>query len=236
MNLFWIILGVSYALSFLVQRRLRAAYHKWGNVRNSANMTGEETARLILNSNGLQQVTVRPIPGMLNDHYDPRGRSIQLSQTVFGVPSVAAMAVSAHETGHAIQHQAKYWLLSLRSAAVPLANAGARFGIPAALIGLVFGVPFLVQLGVVGYVGALAFQFLTLPVEFDASRRALAELDSLNVLSGEERDGARAVLRAAAMTYVAGVASSAAYVLYLALLAGRWFIGKPAPAPPPRLP
>lgn len=236
MDILWIILGASYVISLVVRQRLRSAYEKWGKVRNSANLTGEATAHIILRANGMNTVDVLPVRGVLSDHYDPRARSIRLSDTVFGVPSVAAMAVSAHETGHAIQHQARYWLLSLRSGLAPLANAGARFGIPAAAVGLIFGMPVLVQLGAIGYIGALAFQFLTLPVEFDASRRALAELERLEMLNEAEHDGARDVLRAAAMTYVAGVASSAAYVVYLALLAGRWFLGKPSPVAPPRLP
>lgn len=236
MDLFWIILGLSYLLSFIVKRRLHGAYNKWGSVRNSANITGEATAHLILHSNEMQDVAVRPVKGTLNDHYDPRDKSIQLSETVFGVPSVAACAVAAHEVGHAIQHRRNYWLLSLRTSAAPLANAGARFGIPAALLGLIFGAPILIQIGVIGYVGALAFQFLTLPVEFDASKRAMEELDRLNVLQGNERDGAKRVLRAAAGTYVANVASSAAYMVYLVLLGARWIFGKRAPLPPPKLP
>ena len=120
--------------------------------------------------------------------------------------------------------------------AAPLVNAAARFGIPAAIFGLFLGSPVLIQLGVIGYVGALAFQFLTLPVEFDASKRAIGELDRLQLMTAEEQQGARSMLRAAALTYVAGAASSAIYVLYLALFAGRWLFGKPPLAPPPRLP
>ncbi len=140
-------------------------------------MTGAATAEAILDANGMRQVAVRAVQGKLSDHYDPRDKSIQLSEPVYGVPSVAAMAVAAHETGHAIQDKAGYWPLALRTSAAPLVNAAARFGIPAAIFGLLLGVPVLIQLGVIGYVGALAFQFLTLPLEFDASKRALAQLD-----------------------------------------------------------
>lgn len=236
MDLFWIILGAGFLFSLFVKQRLHAAYRKWGRIQNSANITGATTSRVILDSNGLQNVVVTPIPGELGDHYDPRTRSIALSQTVFGVPSVAAMAVAAHEVGHAIQHKVGYWPLAVRTAAAPLVNAGARFGIPAAFVGLILGIPLLIQLGVISYVGALAFQFLTLPLEFDASRRALSELERLQLLNEEEKSGARSILRAAAMTYVAGVASSAAYIVYLALLGGRWLFGKTPPVAPPRLP
>ncbi len=236
MDFLWIILAASYLLPLVVQQRLRGAYRKWGSVRNSAKMTGAATARALLNANEIEHVTVHPIRGILNDHYDPRDRSIRLSEPIFDTDSVAAMAVAAHETGHAIQHESKYWLLSVRSGAAPLANLGARLGVPAALIGLILGSPSLIQIGIIGYVGALAFQILTLPVEFDASKRALAELDRLKLLSREERAGTRKVLQSAAMTYFASVASSAAYVVYLALLVSRWVFGKSAPLPPPRLP
>ena len=236
MDLIWIILGAGYLLSLVVQNRLRASYQKWGSIRNSANMTGAATAEAILDANGMRQVVVRDVHGKLSDHYDPRDKSIQLSEPVYGVPSVAAMAVAAHETGHAIQDKAGYWPLALRTSAAPLVNAAARFGIPAAIFGLLLGVPVLIQLGVIGYVGALAFQFLTLPLEFDASKRALAQLDQLQLMNDDEKQGARSMLRAAAMTYVAGAASSAAYVVYLLLIAGRWLFGKSLPVLPPRLP
>lgn len=236
MDIFWILLGAGYLLSLFVQNRLRAAYNKWGSVGNSAQITGADTAWVILRANDIQAVSVGPTPGQLSDHYDPRSKSIKLSEPVYAVPSVAAMAIAAHETGHAIQDQDGYWLLRVRSTAAPLANLAARYGIPAALFGLFFGAPLLIQLGVIGYIGALLFQFLTLPVEFDASKRALAELDRLEILNAQEKEGARSMLRAAAMTYVAGAASSAAYIVYLAVMAARWVLRKPLPTPPPRLP
>jgi Zn-dependent membrane protease YugP len=181
-------------------------------------------------------MTVHPIPGKLSDHYDPRDRSIRLSEPVYDVQSVAAMAIAAHETGHAIQHREGYGPLTLRTALGPLVALGARFGIPAALVGLLLGSPFLIQFGVIGYVGALAFQLLSLPLEFDASRRALSGLDRLGVLNAEEQEGARSVLRSAAMTYVASTASAAAYIVYQAMLAGRWLLGRPSSPLPARLP
>jgi len=236
MDIYWLILGAGYVLSLVVQNRLRATQHKWGAIRNSANMTGAAAAREILSTNDMRQVAVLPVQGALTDHYDPRDKSLHLSETVFDVPSVAALAVAAHETGHAIQDKVGYWPLALRSTAAPLVNAAARFGIPAAILGMFLGLPILIQLGIIGYVGALAFQFLTLPVEFDASKRALAQLNQLHLLNEEEEKGARSMLRAAAMTYVAGSASSAVYILYLVLLGGRSILKKPPPVSPPRLP
>jgi len=236
MDIYWLILGAGYVLSLVVQNRLRATQHKWGAIRNSASMAGAAAAREILSTNDMRQVAVLPVQGALTDHYDPRDKSLHLSETVFDVPSVAALAVAAHETGHAIQDKVGYWPLALRSTAAPLVNAAARFGIPAAILGMFLGLPILIQLGIIGYVGALAFQFLTLPVEFDASKRALAQLNQLHLLNEEEEKGARSMLRAAAMTYVAGSASSAVYILYLVLLGGRSILKKPPPVSPPRLP
>ena len=236
MDIFWLILGGAYLLSLVVQNQLRSAHQKWGSVRNSADMTGAEAARAILDANDMSGVQVRAVRGKLTDHYDPRDKSVQLSEAVFNVPSVAAMAVAAHETGHAIQDAAEYTPLKIRTALAPAVNAAARYGIPAAIFGLFMGAPLLTQMGALAYVVALAFQFLTLPVEFDASKRALAQLDQLQLVNVEEKAGARSMLRAAAMTYVAGAASAAAYLLYLILLVGKWVFKTPAPMPPPRLP
>ena len=236
MDIFWLILGGSYVLALVVQKRLGAAYQKWGSTRNSANMTGAETTSVILQANDMRQIQVLPVQGNLTDHYNPRDKTIQLSDTVFDVPSVAAMAIAAHETGHAIQDKVGYWPLKIRTTAAPLVNAAARYGVPAALVGLFIGAPLLVQLGAIGYIGALIFQFLTLPVEFDASKRALKQLNQLGLLNDEEKKSARSILRAAAMTYVAGAASSAAYLVYMVMIGARWVLRKPPPVPPPRLP
>ena len=236
MNILWYILGAAYLLSITVQNRLRANYKKWGAIRNSANMTGAETARVILDANDLRRVEIRSVQGKLSDHYDPRDQSIRLSESVFNVPSVAAMAVAAHETGHAIQHAANYTPLKIRTAMTPVVNTAASYGIPAAIFGLFMGAPLLTLIGAIAYVVALAFQFITLPIEFNASKRALAQLERLQLLNAAEKQGARSMLRAATMTYVAGVASSAAYVLYLVLLVGKLIFKTPAPLRPPRLP
>lgn len=231
--LFYLIAGGTLLFSLVVRQKLKATYRRWGATRNGANITGAETARAILVANQMRDVRIGPIPGQLGDHYDPRKKSIGLSEPVFAVPSVAAMAVAAHESGHAIQDEVDYAPLEIRTYLAPVAAAGARFGLPAAFLGAFIGSSLLVQAGVLAYAGALLLQFLTLPVEFNASRRALGQLEKLGVMGREERKGVREVLRAAAMTYVAGAASSAGYVVYLAILGGRFILRRPAlPSPP----
>jgi hypothetical protein len=145
------------------------------------------------------------------------------------------MAISAHESGHAIQDHQNYGPLKFRTAMAPIAHFAGRAGIPALIAGSMFGSQLLVLLGVIAYVGALLLQFLTLPVEFNASKRALAQLESLQLMNDQEKEGAQKVLRAAAMTYVAGVASAAGYLVYLALAGGRMLLKKP-PVVPPSIP
>jgi Zn-dependent membrane protease YugP len=226
-SLYYLIAGAALVFSLIVRRKLDSTYKQWGRVRNHAGFTGGQTSKVILDANEMQEVRIGPIRGKLSDHYDPRNKSIALSEPVFGVPSVAAMAVAAHETGHAIQDEVDYAPLEIRTFLAPVASAGARFGLPAAILGSFVGVPLLVQIGVLGYAGALLLQFLTLPVEFDASRRALRQLEKLGLVNDEEREGVRAVLRAAAMTYVAGAASAAGYIVYLAVIGSRMILRRP---------
>ena len=180
----------------------------------------------------MDRVRVELVNGKLSDHYDPRAKVIRLSRPIYGVPTVAALAISAHESGHALQDHLRYGPLKFRTAMAPVANLGARFGIPALLAGSLFDMLWLAQVGVFAYVGALLMQFLTLPVEFNASRRALEQLESLNLMGEAEKEGAQKVLRAAAMTYVAGVASAAGYIVYLLLAGGRLLMRRPPAAPP----
>lgn len=226
---YFLIAGAAMAFSLLVRARLKSTYSKWGRIRNAAGITGGQAARAILDANGLQAVRLQAVAGQLSDHYDPKSKTIRLSEGVYEVPSVAAAAIAAHEAGHAIQDKIAYKPLALKTTLIPLANLGARFGIPAAILGSIIGSPMLVQVGVLGYAGALLLQFLALPVEFDASKRALGQLEQLRLISDAEKEQARSVLRAAALTYVAGAASSAAYLLYLGLAGGRWLFGRPLP-------
>ena len=231
MWLFYLIAGITWLFSLAVKRKLTAAYDKWGQVRNSRGLTGAQTAHAVLSGNDMHGLRLVPAPGKLTDHYDPRSKTIRLSEPVYGVPSVAAMAIAAHETGHAIQDKVGYTPFRMRSALVPLATLGARFGLPAAVMGFMMDSPMYVQIGVLTYLGALVFQIATLPVEYNASRRARRQLHSLGLASDEEMKGVSQVLSAAALTYVAGVASSAGYLLFLALVAGKWLFRKPPVAP-----
>ena len=225
--LFYGIAGLVYLFSFVVQKKLKSTYARWSRVRNLTDSPGGRVARAILDTNGLHSVRVDAVPGELTDHYDPRVKQIRLAEDNYAQPSVAAMAVSAHECGHALQDADGYGPMKLKGALVPVANAGSRFGLPAAILGSVIGAPILVQLGVLGYAGSILLTFLTLPVEFNASRRALAQLEKLGMVSEDGRAGAREVLRAAAMTYVAGVASSAGYLIYLVIAFGGSMMRRP---------
>ena len=232
---FYLIAGAVFLFSWSIQGKLKRTYARWSQIRNSADMPGAHVARRILDANDMKRVGIEEVGGKLNDHYDPRTKVIRLSPTIYGVPSVAALAISAHESGHAIQDHEAYGPLKVRTAVAPLANLAGRFGIPAAILGSFVGSPGLIQIGVLAYVGALLLQFLTLPVEFNASKRAIGQLERLRLMSDQEKEGARKVLRAAAMTYVASVASAAGYIIHLVLAGGRWLLRKP-PVPPPAAP
>ncbi len=225
--IYYFIAGGVFVISMVVRQNLTSTYRRWGQTRNRANITGAETALTILNANGMGEVPVSSHSGKLSDHYNPRSKAIQLSEPVYDVSSVAAMAVAAHEVGHAIQDKVDYIPLEVRTFLAPVAAMGAKFGLPAAILGSLIGIPLLVQVGVIIYASALLLQFLTLPVEFNASKRAMRQLEKLGIMDEKDRQGAKKVLRAAAMTYVAAAASSASYVLYLALLGGRFILRKP---------
>ena len=232
---YYVIAGVVFLFSMGVRQKLKSTYSRWSRVRSQTGLPGGEVARTILDANQLQSVPVEPVPGNLTDHYDPRGKQLRLARNNFVENSVAATAVAAHECGHALQDADDYRPMEFRTKMVPIANAGARFGLPLAVAGSFFGSSVMVQLGVLGYVGAMLLTFLTLPVEFNASKRALRQLDQLGLISPDGQEGAREVLRAAAMTYVAGVASSAGYLVYLLMIAGRSLLKRPKPPLPPKI-
>jgi Zn-dependent membrane protease YugP len=213
-TLYYLILGATWLFSLVIQRRLKATYARYAAVPNSSGLPGAAVARHILDANGLEKVRLEVAPGKLTDHYDPRTLAIRLSPDDARDASVAAMAVSAHEVGHALQDATSYAPLELRNSMFRVVQAGARFGIPLSILGSSLGLNALVVLGMLGYVGSILFHFVTLPVEFDASRRALAQLKSLGITRGqEEEDEARATLKAAAMTYVASAASAAGFLI-----------------------
>ena len=207
-------------LALWAQSRVQSTYRKYSQIRSFRGMTADQVARSILDANGLTQVRVERIPGNLTDHYDPRTKVVRLSDTVYGSSSIAAIGVAAHEVGHACQHAAAYGPLTLRNAIIPVTNLGSRLSIPLILVGLLLGNNSLALLGVLLFSLVAVFQLITLPVEFNASSRALQTLGSRGILAGEELAGARKVLTAAALTYVAALVVSLAQLLRLTLIVG----------------
>ena len=215
-----VLIGV--LLSLWAQGRVNSAFRKYGRVRSRTGMTGAEAARRLLHSQGIYDVTIEHISGSLTDHYDPRSKVLRLSDAVYGSDSVAAVSVAAHECGHAMQDNEDYAPLRFRSALVPVANFGSQLSWPLILIGVVFGglgSP-LVQIGILMFTLAVLFQLVTLPVEFNASGRAIKLLDSQGILLAEEVSGTKKVLSAAALTYVAAAAASILQLLRLIILFG----------------
>ena len=215
-----VLIGV--IISLWAQGRVTSTFNRYSRVRSMTGMTGAEAAKRLLNSQGIYDVTVRPVAGNLTDHYDPRTKTVNLSQSVFNSSSVAAIGVAAHECGHAIQDNESYVPLRLRTAIVPAANLGSQLSWPLILIGILiggFGSP-LVEIGILLFSLAVLFQLVTLPVEYNASARAVKLLDSQGILGGQEVDGTRKVLNAAALTYVAAAATSILQLLRLVILVG----------------
>ena len=218
----WIgLMVVSTILGFATQSYIKKAFRKWSNVGVSSGMTGAQIARSILDANGLQEVTIQQVAGTLSDHYDPRNKSLGLSEAVYSVASVAAAGVAAHEAGHAVQHARGYVWGSIRTAMVPVVNIGSGASWILIMAGFFLQLSGLIWLGIVFYAGAVLFQIVTLPVEFDASNRALANLETTGAVDAGQLAGARQVLTAAALTYVAAALIAALQLLYYVGLAGR---------------
>ena len=203
------------------QSKVRGTYAKYSKIGSAAGMTGQQAARLLLDSVGVPEVEIVATPGQLTDHYDPSRKLLRLSEGVFDSPSLAALAVVAHETGHAIQDKVRYPFLVFRTAMVPATNFGSTFGYLLIMAGFMLtvfgGGPLALQiawLGVILFASTLAFTIVTLPVEFNASKRALALLEANAIVTPEERQGAKRVLDAAALTYVAAMATSLLTLLY----------------------
>ena len=213
-----LIIGMLLALA--ASGKMKSTFARYQQVKSHSGLTGAQTAQRILSAAGIHDVTVVPIAGSLTDHYDPRTKKLALSQDVYGRNSVAAVCVAAHECGHAIQHNVNYEPLNIRSAIVPAANIGSSLSWPIFVLGLILSMPALVTAGIVLFSLAVIFQLVTLPVEFNASSRALKMLESTGILNPEENAGARKVLTAAALTYVAALASSVLQLLRLIILSG----------------
>lgn len=217
----YILVLIGAILSMWASARVNSTYQKYARVRSYSGLTGAETARRILNGAGIYDVQVEHISGNLTDHYDPRSRVLRLSDSVYGSTSVAAIGVAAHECGHAIQDDESYAPLKIRNAFVPVANFGTKAAIPIILLGLVFGSSYtLIQIGLLCFALGTLFQLITLPVEFNASARAVRILGDTHMLTEEELGHTKKVLSAAAMTYVAAAAASILSLLRLILLFG----------------
>ena len=216
----FVIIGM--LITLIASWRMKATFAKYERVASQSRLTGREVAERILRANGIYDVSVRPVSGRLTDHYDPRDKTVSLSEVIYGSTSIAAIAVAAHECGHAIQDNVGYVPLNLRSAFVPVANWGSRLSWPLIFVGFLLGYGnisnILIQIGIAMFLLAVIFQIITLPVEFDASRRALIELENNEILLDKEDKSARKVLFAAAMTYVAAAAAGVLQMLRLMLL------------------
>ena len=208
-------------LSLWAQFKVKSTFAKYSRIRCGRGITGAAAARYLLKVNHITDVTIESVAGSLTDHYHPGRRVLRLSRPVFGEPSIAAVGVAAHETGHAIQHARGYGPLVLRGALVPVANIGSSIGPWLAIAGFAMSFPLLINLGIVLFAGAVVFYLITLPVEFNASARALAILKANRVLSEAELRGVRKVLTAAAMTYVASALTAVMNLLRLVLLSRR---------------
>lgn len=218
----YILVLIGAVLSMWASFKVNSTFKKYAGVRSSSGMTGAQAAEAILRYKGIHDVRVEHIRGELTDHYDPSRKVVRLSDSVYGSTSVAAIGVAAHECGHVIQHHENYAPLNIRTALVPAANIGSRLGIPIILLGILLGSNMvLVQIGIWVFALAVLFQIVTLPVEFNASSRALVCIEEYGIVSHEERAKSAKVLRAAAFTYVAAAAASILQLLRLIMLFGR---------------
>ncbi len=213
---FLVIIGFVFAM--IASTGVQRAFNKYAKVKSYRGYTGADAARKILDGNGLYHVGIEHISGNLSDHFDPKANVIRLSDSTYNDTSVAAIGVAAHEAGHAVQHAVGYAPIKIRNSIVPVVNIASGLSMPLFLIGLLFAFPTLTNIGILLFASALVFQVVTLPVEFNASRRAITILNQSAMLEEDELKGAKKVLKAAAMTYVAAVISTALQLLRLVLL------------------
>jgi len=216
--LYLIMMAPTIILMLWAQHRVNSTFAKYSKVPNQRRLTGAETARYILDSHGLSDVPVEPVAGKLTDHYDPRSRTLRLSEPVYRSTSVAALGIAAHESGHALQHAEGYAPLQARSALVPVASFGSSIGFIVVFAGLLLQLAPIAWLGIALFGAATLFALVTLPVEFNASSRAMAELQTLGFVDRTEYDQNRKVLNAAAWTYIAGFAAAVMSLLYYVML------------------
>jgi len=217
----YLLVIAGFLLTLAAQAWVKSAYNKYGKVMTQRGLPAAQVAQQILQENGNSAVTIAPVAGQLTDHYDPRSETLSLSEGVYNSPSVAALGIAAHEAGHAMQKKEGYGSLSLRSALVPVVNIGSTLGIPVVIAGLVFSLRPLVTIGIVLFALAVVFALVALPVEFNASRRAIRMLTAGGHITAQEEKGVRRVLSAAAMTYVAAAVGAALQLVRLLVLSRR---------------
>ncbi|MDY2960320.1 MAG: zinc metallopeptidase [Hornefia sp.] len=216
--------------SMIAQAKVQSTFGRYSRVRNTKGLTGAQAARIVLDNNGLQDVRILQVSGNLTDNYNPGNRTLNLSESVYNAATVSAVSVACHEAGHAIQHSRGYFPLKFRNAIVPLVNFSSGISWILIIAGIIlmsvnsvnnsFGL-MLLDLGILAFVAVLVFHLVTLPVEFDASNRAIKQMQALNLVSGQDISGSKKVLRAAAMTYIAAVAVAAANLLRILVIRNR---------------
>ncbi len=222
LDYYYIVLVVpALIFALIAQVQVKSTFNRYSHVPNRRQYTGAMVARQILDANGLTNIRLERVSGELSDHYDPRAGVIRLSDSTYNSTSVGAIGVAAHEVGHAIQYQVGYLPIKIRNAIIPVTQLGSSLAIPIAVVGLIMGMDLLVQVGILLFCAVVVFQLITLPVEFNASRRAMETLDNDHILEGDELRGARKVLSAAAMTYVASLIVAVANLLRLLALRNR---------------
>ena len=217
----YILVVIGAVICMIASARVKGTFNKYSQLRSMSGMNGAQVAQRVLQAAGIYDVQVRHVSGSLTDHYDPRTKTVNLSDPVYNATSVAALGVAAHECGHAIQHAKSYAPLSIRSALVPIANFGSMLAWPVILIGLLFNTRssgLIIDIGILLFSAAVLFQLVTLPVEFDASRRALVMLRTQGILADDEHKYTRRVLKSAALTYVASAAAAILQLLRIILI------------------
>ena len=217
----YLILIPAMIFALFAQINVKSTFNKYSRKNNSRGLTGAEIARQILDANGLYNVRIEHISGSLTDHFSPNENVVRLSDDVYGKSTIASAGVSAHEVGHAIQHSVGYAPIKIRNAIIPVTQIGSSISMPIFIIGIALSFKPLVTAGILLFSAVVFFQLITLPVEFNASRRALNTLESKNILEGDELKGSAKVLRAAAMTYLAGLFSSLASLIRLIAISNR---------------
>lgn len=217
----YILVVIGAVICMIASAGVKGTFNKYSQLRSMSGMNGAQVAQRVLQAAGIYDVQVRHVSGSLTDHYDPRTKTVNLSDPVYNATSVAALGVAAHECGHAIQHAKSYAPLSIRSALVPIANFGSMLAWPVILIGLLFNTRssgLIIDIGILLFSAAVLFQLVTLPVEFDASRRALVMLRTQGILADDELKYTRRVLKSAALTYVASAAAAILQLLRIILI------------------